>query len=225
MAGYKWTKRMVEMAAGLVGATDFKSNGIKTNKVVESTASNGVAVQSRLTTTDGVASGTAKVVGGVAYAMAAASTALTNSNAEAVLGSYTIPANTLKAGTVVRVRFQGIATATHTTDTLTIKLRLGATTLTGTALITTSAVDVADGNIFTGELLLTSRAAPSATSALVGVGRYSDPGAAGGAFKTVYLAATNFATNGALKLEVTGTWSVADVGNSCRLDVMVVEVI
>lgn len=160
------------------------------------------------------------------YVMQAAGTALSNSNTETVLGSFSIPANAIGKGTVVRIRFQGIATLGNSTDTLTVRLRFGTTTLTGTALITTSAVDVTNGggDIFTGFFELTSRAAAGAAAAIIGSGLYSDPAAVGGAFKTAYLGSTNFATNGALLVEVTGQWSVANAGNSCRLDQLNVEI-
>lgn len=163
-------------------------------------------------------------VGAWDLAQFAAGTALTNTTSETVLGSFTIPANTINAGTVIRIRYQGIATATNSTDTLTVRLRFGTTTLTGTALITTSAVDVANNDIFTGYFELTGRAAAAAAAAIIGSGHFSQPGAAGGALLTAYLGSTNFATNGALLVEVTGQWSVASGSNSCRLDQLNVEV-
>jgi hypothetical protein len=188
--------------------------------------SEAIALTARTTITDGVSSGTAKRIGGLSYCAVAAGTAHTNSTDEAVLGSFEIPANTIKAGTLVKVRYQGIATATNSTDTLTVVLRCGPTTLVGQALITHAAVDVADGDIFEGEFTLVARAAPGAAAACVGVGSFQTTGAAGTATrKGAYLASTNFATNGALLMEVTADWSVASAGNSCRLDILTVEVI
>lgn len=163
-------------------------------------------------------------VSGLDSAMASAGTALTNSTAETVLGSFAIGAGLINAGTIVRIRFQGIAPSTNSTDTLTIRLRFGTTTLVGTALITTSAIDVANNNIFLGYFELTGRAAAGASSAIVGSGHYIDPGAAGGNLKSAYLASTNFATNGVLLIEVTGQWSVASASNSCRLDQLNIEI-
>jgi hypothetical protein len=45
------------------------------------------------------------------------------------------------------------------------------------------------------------------------------------ALKGAFMPATNFATNGALLVEVTGKWSAASAGNSCRLDILTVEVL
>lgn len=177
-----------------------------------------------LTTTHGVASGTARVIGGRASVQTAAGTAHTNSTDEAVLGSYSIPANTIGVGTIVRVRYQGIVTADNGATTLTVILRCGPTTLTGQALISHAATDTQANYIFTGEYQLVGRAAPGAAAACVGVGTFSEPAAVGGALKTAFLGSTNFATNGALLLEVTADWSAAD-SNSCRLDILNVEVI
>jgi hypothetical protein len=120
----------------------------------------------RLTTTDGVSSGTARVVGGRAYTNTAASTAITNTNTEALFDTqYSLPANTLKAGTLVKIRYQGIATATNSTDTLTIKLYIGG--LAGTALISHAATDVANNDVFSGEISLICRTA-GASGTIVG---------------------------------------------------------
>ena len=58
-----------------------------------------------------------------AYTNVAASTAVSNSTTETLFDkSFSVPAMALRVGSLVRVRFQGIATATNSTDTLTIKL-------------------------------------------------------------------------------------------------------
>lgn len=153
------------------------------------------------------------------YAQVAAGTALTGSLAETVLASVTIPANKLNKGTVLRFKYQGEVTATTGATTLTIKARLGATTLTGTTLISGTATSTAANLIFSGEMDLIARAEPSAASAIVGHGLFCEPTAAGAVTpKQARLATTDFATNGALLLEITGTWSAADA-NSCRVDI------
>jgi len=197
-------------------AADFKLN--------PKAGAGNVDVAGRITATDGVSGGTAKVVGGRAYSLAAAGSAHTNSTDEAVLASFEIPANTIKANTVVRVAYQGIASVTAGATTLTVRLRLGPTTLTGTALITTTAVDVANDNIFAGEFTLVGRAAPGAAAACIGYSVYSEPGEAPIAMKAGYLASTNFATNGALLAELTADWSAADA-SSCRADIFNVEIL
>jgi hypothetical protein len=212
---------MYRIGANNVG---FSTGGTKRLDLSSTIFASSVAI----TTTDGVTSGTARKVGGTAFVATAASTALSASSTETIFdnSAYNMPADTLKAGTVVRVRFQGIATATNSTDTLQVKLYIGGSTsnLTGTALITTAATDAANNDIFTGEFYLTCRTA-GATGTIVGWGNFSEVGAAGGALKSAYVASTTVDTTGALPIKVSGKWSTTSGSNSCRLDVMSVEVI
>lgn len=186
-----------------------------------------IAANGRITTTDGVLNGTPRVVGGRAYSNTASGTSLTNSTTETVLGSYTLPANTLKAGSVLRVRALARVTANNSTTTLTVRLRIGPTTLTGTALIATTATDTSVNDVVVLDYTLLALAAPGASVACRGCGYFSEPGAAGGAFKTAVLGTggvgANLATNGALKLEVTGQWSAADA-NACQLEILTVSI-
>jgi hypothetical protein len=163
-------------------------------------------------------------LGGVVSRTVAAGTALTASSTETLLGSYSIPANTLKAGTVVKVRFQGIATATNSTDTLAVKLYIGG--LSGTALLTGTATDVANNNIFAGEALIQVRTA-GASGTFVAVGTHTDvPAASGTATHGIceITASTTVDTTAAQVIGVSGTWSTTSGSNSCRLDILVVEI-
>lgn len=155
----------------------------------------------------------------------AASTALTGSSAETVVGTATFPANTLRAGTRIKLKYQGIVSATTGATTLTIKAYLGTATLAGTALISGTATTTAASLIFSGEFEVVARAAPGATAACVGHGLFCEPTAAGAVTpKQAILASTSFATNGALLLEVSAKWSASDA-NSCRLDIFDVEIL
>ena len=188
------------------------------------------AFKGRLTTNDGVPNGTDRVVGGRAYTNTAASSAVSNTTNETAFSTkYTIPANTLKAGTLVKVRFQGIATATNSTDTLTIKLYLATDTtagaIVGTVLISLAATDVADNNVFTGEYELIIRTA-GASGTMVGVGVFKSIPAAEGTMtsKDDILASTTVDTTVAQIVAATATWSVASSSNSVRLDFLRVEI-
>ena len=188
------------------------------------------AFAGRLTTTDGVAAGTARVMGGLAYSNAAASAAVTTTATETLFDTkYSIPANTLKAGTVLKVRFQGIATATNAADTLAIALKIGSTDAAppvgGTTLISIPATDVVNNDVFTGEFELICRTA-GAGGTMVGVGTFKSIPAAEGTMtiKDDILASTSVDTTAAQLLAVSATWSSANAGNSCRLDFMRVEI-
>jgi hypothetical protein len=226
-SGARATSYCVQISSTDNEALYVSSGVVKITEAIS--ADGGVTAAGRITTTDGVASGTAKVVGGRASAAVASGTTHTNTTDETVLGSFTIKANTIKQGTVVKVLFGIITPSTNAADTYTVRLRLGPTTLVGTALITTSAVDVANNDVVVGSFQLVGRAAPGAAAECVGCGMYSNPAAygagVGGAMLTAYLAETNFATNGDLLLEVTGDWSAANAADQAHLDYMYVEIV
>lgn len=165
-----------------------------------------------VTTTDGVASGTARKVGGLAYAATSAVT-LTNSTSETDLGSYTIPANTLKAGTSLRFRAAVRVTGNAAADTITFKGKLGST-----ALFTSAAVAMVANDIAIVEGHITARAAPGASAAVASNTRATVT--VGGTASSVgsVPAPSNFATNGALALKLTGQWSAASASDIAICD-------
>lgn len=169
--------------------------------------------------------GVANPVGRLVYTNTAASTAHTNTTTEALFDTqFSIPANTLQVGSLIKVRFQGIATSTNSTDTLVIKLYMGG--LAGTALLTGTATDVANNAIFAGEWEGIIRTI-GATGTFVGVGTHTEvPAASGTAVHdiTEILASTTIDTTAAQVIGVGADWSVASASNSCRLDFMRVEI-
>lgn len=163
-------------------------------------------------------------LGGVVYGSTAASTALTASSTETLLDtSYSIPASTLVAGSVIKVRFQGIATATNSTDTLTIKLYIGG--LSGTAVLTGTATDATNNDIFTGEALIQIRTS-GASGTMVAVASGNIVPAATRVAVPVFqiTASTTIDTTAAQVVGVGAKWSTTSGSNSCRLDMMVVEI-
>lgn len=162
-------------------------------------------------------------LGGVVYSSVAASTAHTATTTEALFDKqYSIPANTLKAGTVVKVRFQGIATST-TAETITVTLYIGG--LTGTAILTGTATDPANNDIFTGEAMIQIRTA-GANGTLVAVASGNIVPAATRVAVPVYqiTASTAVDTTAAQVIGVGCDWSGNSASNSSRLDIMVVEI-
>lgn len=158
------------------------------------------------------------------YANTAASTAITGSSTETAFDTnYTIPANTLTAGSVIKVRFQGIATATNSTDTLTIKLYIGG--LSGTALFTSTATDAVNNDIFAGEAVIVLRTVGS-SGTLVSSGSYTKvEGASGTASRVDFITASTAIDTTATKLiTASGTWSTTSGSNSCRMDLFTVEI-
>lgn len=212
-------------AGGTAGALTIGGTNAETVTIGRNTMT--VASIGRLTTTDGVASGTAKVVGG-RMNTPAQSDALTNTDSETEFstGDVTIPANTLKAGSVVKIRYAVRATATNGSDTLGVKCYFGANgTSADTAIITHTAADATNDDIVYGDMVLVANAAAGAAVAVTGVGHFSELAAAGGALKTCHLASANFATNAALHVSVDGKWSAASASNSCLLEFLIVEIV
>lgn len=160
----------------------------------------------------------------VVYTNEAASTAISNTVTETAFStSYTIPANSLEPGTLIRIKWQGIATATNATDTLTIKVYVGG--ITGTLLFTHAATDVANNDVFSGEYNLVVRTIGS-SGTVVGFGAGKSIAAAEGTatYKDDILASTTLDTTASKAIAVSAQWSVANAGNSVRLDVLSVEI-
>lgn len=165
-------------------------------------------------------------LGGLVNVAVAASSAHTSTTTEALFstGQYSIPANTLVAGSVIEVEYQGIATAATNTDTLTVKLYLGG--LSGTAILTGTATDIAANAIFSGKATIVVRTAGT-SGTFVAHGHHTDVPAASGT-ATIGIAeitaSTTINTEAAQVIGVGADWSTADVNNSCRLDIFNVKI-
>jgi hypothetical protein len=208
-------------------ATALRFREATNDYLIINTTDNSEAVDcyKRLTTTDGVASGTARVIGGRATANVSASDTVTavasNDSFVAFATTYDIPANTLKLGTVLRAKALVVVNDASGTDTLTVELRIG-----GTTLIATTAVDPgATTDLHILEFEFVSRAAPGATSSCVGYGRWTTNTGGSLVHGTGLLAPTNFATNGALTLDVRAKWSSNTASTSARLELLNVDII
>jgi hypothetical protein len=186
--------------------------------ITGSPAGSTIAVTDRMTITDGVTSGTARVVGGLAYSNVAASTTVGGTSAETVFDTnYTIPANTLKAGTMVKVRYAGFGVAGSGTDTFAHKLYIGGSG--GTALISSAALQLATSATFTGECDIICRTAGT-TGTLVAFGTYKQSSAEGTmTVKDDYQASTTVNTQANQAIVVTGTWNTSNAC-SARLDIL-----
>ena len=170
-------------------------------------------------------SGLALAMGGRQSVITGASADVTNTITETIFsnGTVTIPANSLRAGSTVRIKLQGIAPSTNATDTLRIKLNVNGTG--GTNLFTMGPTDVANNDIFHCEYTLIFRAV-GASGSMVGYGWGKNVPAAEGtiAVRDDILAATTIDTTAAITIDVTATWSVANAGNIARLDVYDVRI-
>ncbi len=200
----------------------FTTATITTANVTNLNTSGPTVSTGRITTTDGVASGTARVVGGLAYSNVAASTAVASTSVETLYDAqYSIPANTLKAGSVVKIRYQGIATTAVGTDTMAVKLYIGGTG--GTAIISAAATTIVNGQDFLGEAELIVRTS-GATGTFVGTGSYKVNSTIGTeTIKDAVVASTTINTQAAQVVGVSVTYNTANA-NSSRLDILSVEI-
>lgn len=157
---------------------------------------------------------------GASSASVAASATLTNTTTPTKFDKqFTIPANTLRPGDIVRVRAQVVTPSTNSTDTLNLKLFIGAL-----ECVATGAVDVANGDIGFIDFDAVVRTV-GASGTVVGAGHTAlgVPGTV--TSKPKFLASSTLDTTVANAVAVEGTWSVANAGNQARLDVMNVQVI
>lgn len=142
------------------------------------------------------------------------SAALANSAAETALGSTALAANLLQVGRVLRVRASGRASSLAGSS-LTLKVKVNGIVVRNLGAVVMGAVANAP---FALDVLLTCRTAGAA-----GVVQ----GAGGGSLNLV--AVQPIATLPAVDttilgtVEVTGTWSLADPGNTCVLETFLVE--
>lgn len=161
---------------------------------------------------------------GLLIATVAAGADHENTITEAVMagGSMAIPANTLKAGDVLRVRAALKVTDNNSTDTLTTVLRFGAAALTGTAVVTTAAVDSADNDVvyFDADIVIREIGA-SGKFAACGVQANGVPGTV--TAKPFVLAETAIDTTVENFISVTSDWSVAHADNEVNLEVFTVS--
>ena len=157
-----------------------------------------------------------KAVGTLLAASVAASTAITGATetATAFSTSYTVPANALEAGTVLRGSAWGKHTATTGSETHTLALKLGSQ-----AIATSGNLDPANDDYFRWEWEITYRTV-GATGTIVGWARlsYGASGAAGTVIQ-FYLDSTTFDTTAdavlAVYIDRQGTATDSD---SVRLD-------
>lgn len=231
-SGCATTEAAIQIPDNVAAAFEIREAATSYLTVVSTDSAEAFNLKVRTTTTDGVSSGTAKVVGGRAYSAVSTSDNLLASagaTAHVVFAqTYSIPANTLKANTVVRIKYQVRVTDASGTDTLETKLYLGGTTsdLNGTVLMTTTAFDPdAANDMVIGEYELTARAAPAASAALVGFGRWTTTDGGSLVHGLGDLPTTNFATNGALILKVSAKWSATTASTNARLEIFNIDII
>lgn len=148
------------------------------------------------------------------------STAVSDTTDETAFNkTITIPANFLRAGDVVRIKGSVVATATNSTDTLTVKVKIGST-----VIHTITAVDVANNDAANFDIEVTIRTI-GATGTMVAMGFAGVGVPATATSKVASLASTAIDTTASKAVSATATWSAASAGDSCKLSILSVQVI
>ena len=160
---------------------------------------------------------------GMIFANPVASEAVTNTTTETAftftgIAEPSIAANQLRPGDVIRIRYQGIATSTNSTDTLTVRAKVG-----GTTVSTQAANDVANNDVWVGTIDVIVREVGASGTMVAQMIASADADAQGSPAVADSLASTSLDTTAAVEVSVTAEWSVASASNSCRLDVLTVE--
>ena len=157
------------------------------------------------------------VVDGVAVGVSSA--------AEAVSASYTIPAGAPQIGKAYRFKYMTKTTASNGSDELVVRVRLGTTTLTGTALFTCASVDQVNGDVSCGEGTLVFRDVDGATVVEChGSGCASDASGTVAMYGwAVELTSLDLDPKADLKLEITLDWNASHAGNSAVCTSLTVE--
>lgn len=149
--------------------------------------------------------------------LAAQGTEVENTTDETVFQGFTIPADYLSEGMTLKLRVGVKVLDNNSTDTLTVRGRLGGATLTGTAWFTSTAVDVVDDDICVIDVEVKVRSIGTAGEVVV-CGVASDPDAAGIAAGAHLAVIGSLDTTADLFLEVTGEWSVAHAENEAACE-------
>ena len=166
-------------------------------------------------------------VGGQAKATVADGTSHENDATEGSLDKLAIPANTLVAGSTIRVWASGIVEDNNSTDTLTIFIRLGTNATlpaSNTAVFTSAAVDSADADVYALNGVIQIRTAGSSGTA-VAMFSYQDPDAVATAPKWQLTASFAVDTTSALYLDFSADWSVAHAENETNSNMFVVDIV
>lgn len=165
-------------------------------------------------------------IDGTALASSTAATSILPAAAK-----FTLPANLLAIGTVLRVRAAGrISTVVTTPGTLTLDIRLGASTVifNGGAMALNVTAQTNATWLFEADLICRSIGA-STSATILGVGKFTSRAiigsaavAAGGVTSsplpdTAPVVGTGFDSTAAQVVDFFGTWSVSNAANSIQL--------
>ena len=141
-----------------------------------------------------------------------------NSTDAADMFSYTIPANTLEKGDIVRIKVFCTVIDSNGTDTLTPILKFG-----GTAIATGAALDVADNDIVYAwaDVHCTATGSSGTCTAIAEI----RTDALGAVHVIGQTALTSMDTTGGLAVALNVDWDAAHADNEVRIDAVSIELV
>jgi hypothetical protein len=177
-----------------------------------------VTSTSTMTTTGGVAGGTVRKIGGPVH-IKQTTTTVSNTTVETDLGTHTLEASSIGLGTLVEITATARITGITSTPTLNLKLYVDST-----VLAQTTAVAVLANDYYQLTFRLVGQAAPGAAVAVSanGTATAKISGTVGTTVSSV--TPPTLATNGALTVRITATWSAASASNTVLCDDFTVKV-
>ena len=167
-------------------------------------------------------------VGGQATAAVTAGTTTASSTAENMCSQYTIPANTLVAGSTVRVRFAVVSADENGSDTLIVRLRFGSngsTMTSDTECAVNTAVDQADADFSVGDMVVQCRTKGSSGTG-VAFGTIADSDALGSKLVSAQFEPSfTINTTVANYVSVTTTWDASHADNEATTQAFIVDIV
>jgi hypothetical protein len=164
-------------------------------------------------------------VGGQANTQLAAGVSHEDTTDEGSLSQYSIPANSLVAGSTIRFWAAGKVEDNNGSDTLVIAVRLGSSTTvtSNTAIFSTATIDVADGDIYCLHGIIQVRTAGHNGTG-VAMMSYQDSDATGTAPKWNYKDPFTIDCTAKLYLDITADWNAAHADNEVNSEMFVVDI-
>lgn len=218
LANFAGTRRMVASAAISAGAAVY---GSASGKISATKIGRPIGRAVKAASGDGSEIEVETIelnVGSLVKTTVAAGTTLTNTTTETSLGdTYVIPAGSLRAGDVIKIRSHGTTPSTNSTDTLTVKIKIGSN-----IILATAATDVANNDAWTLDATIQVRTiGASGTIISFGAAGLGVPGTA--TMRVSNMASATVDTTGDLTIDVTGTWSAASASDQAAQQALIVE--
>ncbi len=154
------------------------------------------------------------VPGGNTVANTASETAFTS--------SYTIPANSLKAGDVIRVKLWGVYSTAALAPTLTGKIKFGSTVMLNTGALTSVAL-VSNGGFLVDASFVVQAIGGSGSIDAQGFAEFATAATTGLSVNVANTSAITVDTTTTQAVTATVTWGTASASNTITLRQMIVE--